>query len=341
MWVVAAVVGGMLLAPGGVFADNVLVRGRVDDIGGRPVEGAEVVVVEVRREGGGSKISLRELARTQSGDTGGFVIDWPSVQREEVYCYLRATMPGQAYSWVRCAIGSRLGQGLWYDEQRNVESFEPRLTLLPACTLNGQVVNKEGQPVAGAEVRVHPARPVVVTDAQGRFSIGKVPPTHWEHTFNVPWVYVSHPDYLAREVSPGNGSDPNKLTVEKAAEVRIELDRGGVVRGRVMDANGGVPRGFSVLGQTQERDTWQYGGHADLGADGRFALRLPLGPARVSLQRERRADAAVDYPVQEFVAVTVREGAEVNLQVKRGMRVGGGAWCCRRGCPGFRWRTYQ
>jgi len=187
----------------------------------------------------------------------------------------------------------------------------------PGLVLRGVVVDEDGGPIARSSVS---ARPIDVaaraqqthssserTDEHGRFALpGLIPGTYELNSY--------HEDYLRPETAP----QVTLVAGETPEEPRIELEAGGVVTGRVIDANQRPVPGATVeaIGRA-----WGTGDGAMTGDDGTFTLRrIRPGRLRVVAQREwfndMRTPGTTDDDVQgKFVEVEAGKTAHVELVV--------------------------
>lgn len=128
------------------------------------------------------------------------------------------------------------------------ENRSSTLLLAPASSIAGRVVDTEGRPVAGAELRAKPAQPSspeemmmlltgvdASTRSDGSFRIGGLLPGQ---TYK---VTASHEDFASAEV-PADSSTPGR----SAREIRIVLSRGVAASGRVVDAEGAPVAGAEL-----------------------------------------------------------------------------------------------
>ncbi len=128
------------------------------------------------------------------------------------------------------------------------EAIELRLT--PESVLVGHVIDEAGDPVPGVTVRAGPRHrhPVAISDEQGRFRLGGLPPGLYQPEGIGERVYgqATRPVY----VGLGETSDPIELRVHPAHRVRGQIvahdirsgDERGCAKGRVGLHGGGVGR---------------------------------------------------------------------------------------------------
>ena len=242
---------GHVSGPGGTS----VVQGRVTQPDGRPVAGARVTV------------NGRALASVASDHDGRYTL---------------AGLPGGTFrvaagkkGFVAVAVGSMpAGDGpttvtLQDDEQRVLN-----VTLRPASTVVGLVVDEHGEPVYQARVlllrvpadtasREPPATAAsAATDERGRYAFRGVPPGEFYlftsgETQHQGEVHLFHPGYLSVtgaqsvRVDEGLDLDGPTLRLNRALGTRVQgtaLDAGGApVRGRVVQITGTETTGFRVI----------------------------------------------------------------------------------------------
>lgn len=164
--------------------------------------------------------------------------------------------------------------------------------------LRGVVVDASGRPVAGA--RVDPGYPhdATSTDEKGAFSVT---------------VHPLAP--LVLEVG-APGFAPRYVPVEKpdGGPVKVVLDPGGLVRGRVVDRGGkAVPGAYIVFwrrlasGRLSPVEDWK----PDTDSAGRFEIRLPPGTYHARFYDMAFSHARIPGP-----DVTVRGGETIDLEIR-------------------------
>lgn len=180
-------------------------------------------------------------------------------------------------------------------------------------TLAGIVVDADGKPVKDARVTAMPTGGAArakqtrawgaPTGADGRFELDGLLAATYEVTAN-------HDDHMSAEQPLTHALAPGQ-----APELRLVLEVGGTVRGRVVDAKRRPVPGAQVRTAGKR---WG-GGSASTGDDGTFELKnVRPGDHRVSAQSSGwsplRAPGSSDDDVQG-VAVTVRAGAVVEVEL--------------------------
>lgn len=209
-------------------------------------------------------------------------------------------------------------------------TIEVEVPLVPGTPLRCLVLDQDGEPVAGAEVTVRCLSPlpqggpipapepertrVLVTDGEGLAASAGLPPT-------IAAVQVEAPGYLAARATQEDLEDhlrsPRKPLV-------IRLDRGAVVRGRLVGPDGAPLEGVRVglAGQRSDLSTVSgAGGEFTLGGLEERSYRLradhwpgvgpsrvpgvrPIGPRHLVLDLGQRARRSA-----EVVVVSMRPGA--------------------------------
>jgi protocatechuate 3,4-dioxygenase beta subunit len=312
--------GDLVLRPG------VRLAGRVVGPRGRPIDGAEV---RVRPSAGLPNPVVEERLRERppdavAGANGRFELPGLATGRP---LDLFTTGPGHLPGWT---LGVEVSAS---------ETADPvTVVLAEASRLSGTVVDAEGVPVPEVGVELHwrgpptgrvglePLRPRSrSTEAGGRgeFAFEELPPGHV--------ILSAHPDGFL----PGE-SDPVTLPEgDEVAGVRLVLQRGARVTGRVFD-----PAGEPLEGTQLRIDT----ATAISGADGAFRLDgVPRGDrslhayhpdyrAQVRIVRVEPGENAVDLYLEEGWSLSGRTvdeegrpvaGARLELRPDRPDGVGG------------------
>jgi uncharacterized GH25 family protein len=222
--------------------------GRVTDAGGRPVAGAQVSLQATAPPGLSARLrAMRDPERylgSPSDATGRFELrDLPAGTFDLL---VRAT------GFAPLTVPS-----LAVPEGKGTTDLGT-VALGPGAALQGLVVDAQGDPIAGAEVRAKAAQqePLsilrtrdagpadAVTAADGSFLLADRSPGESIT------LTVTHPSY-------GPGSLPG-VVVPAAAPVRIVLQPAGQVAGRAVDADGKPVAGATVL--LSEEETMSFGG---------------------------------------------------------------------------------
>lgn len=317
-WTGANVVEGATLRLDLVLGRGGHVKGRVLDAkSGAPVADAEVHLLPAHGAGGGAN----EALRTAVDERGAF-------RFEDVPLGRYALLPASPRHYFEPASGLDLGM-----DHRFVaasapfvivsvegEEVERDLELTPGLALRGIVVDPEGTPVAGAEVRAtnggtlfqgaynwgvqvpHVQQGLATSGPDGRFVVENVPPLPMLS------LYASKPPLL------GKAGDPVRLDGgAPPPEVRLVVERGATVVGRVLDESGRGVRGVQVQWHSQSSQAPGWGtGQAD--DEGNFRLE---GVAAASVQIHAWTQLGGGYQTMNTVvspplkAGEVREGVEL------------------------------
>jgi protocatechuate 3,4-dioxygenase beta subunit len=297
---------GTVILPSGAVIEGLLVNSR-----GKPVEGAEV-----DPEAFDGRLSIRPVT----------------------------TGPDGRFRFADLPRGARLN--LWIDRpgfvQRQMPEVEAptpkplRIQLVEARSLKGQVVDPEGQPVAGARVALVEGggeglllgegfsegawgSSLATTDADGRFVLDRLPPG--TIGIGVRAVGFRHRKLPGIQI-PEDG---------EATPVEIRLERGPYLEGRVLDGQGRpVPRALvRAEGKVQEAGGSSFGGtRAD--DDGHYEISgLEPGPHTVTAQSQEggpSAQASVEIRVgPNRLDLSLPAGTDVSGRVvdARGLPVAG------------------
>jgi protocatechuate 3,4-dioxygenase beta subunit len=220
------------------------VRGRVIDAEKRPLPGARVEVTVETDPGPGAATTAERSAT--AGDDGSFEVEAVPAGRFEASAGLDGHLPSEVS-----------------DPEFDPLAGEPLVfRLQPAASIEGTVLNQDGNPVEGARVSAvvdiaglarEPGAPVLhsqaaVSGSDGGFRLDGLAPRGAR-------VTVRHPAYppLVREIDLGPGSTRVELVVESGVEVagwvvgasgdavpgaRVAIDLGGPRRPAIETASG-------------------------------------------------------------------------------------------------------
>ncbi|HET9226367.1 MAG TPA: carboxypeptidase-like regulatory domain-containing protein, partial [Thermoanaerobaculia bacterium] len=316
------------------------ISGQVVDEAGKPLQDAEVTTVSNPED----MRSSQGIWSTRSGPDGRFVLRQLPAGRPHS---LKATLQGFAPAL------------------QVADSKAPaRLVLRRGATVFGRVVDGEGVPVAGADLKLSSSRISVmsaipsqnmdfaaVSDAEGRFRIGNVSAGRFD-------LRALRRGFAAALV-PG-------VTIEES-EPRtdvgeIALQPGGSIEGIVVDESGKPVEGAAIMmtpggseGLMMEDPFFFHRRPLETGEDGKFRIEdLPRGrqvslevmhselvsqevsgveiptaePLRIQLERPRRVEGRVTDRLGEPVAgarVIVSTGTSAGIGSFRGMRSRGAA----------------
>ena len=155
----------------------------IDALSGKPIEGAEVRLVDTTIEQETKEIAGRTVTRrsfTRSGKTltgidGSYTFDGIQAGAYRLLVthrmYLLSCMATAAIR-AQCNV-------ITVDTDQRVA--DANISLTPGGIIRGRVLDKEGQPIVGGQVKVEVEQPLqgantATTGADGRFEITSVPP---------------------------------------------------------------------------------------------------------------------------------------------------------------------
>ncbi len=185
------------------------------------------------------------------------------------------------------------------------------IKLDPGVAVGGVVRDDQGQPVAGAQVRVNGAArdaagqvieeeiETVETDAQGKWTCRSVPPNPQDLSFK-----VTHPEFLpaeydqAEEAEPGYDASTQSLLAGAAV---MTLEPGIAVTGGVLDAEGQALAGADVVLASGD----ELANRAQARADGNGHFRvvaLETGEAALLVQAPGRAPQQRKFQLERGLA---------------------------------------
>jgi hypothetical protein len=169
------------------------------------------------------------------------------------------------------------------------------LTLQSGRSIEGRVVDTQGQPAAGADVEAQAFDPVgepfsgpqTQTDDKGRFKLEGVPPEAPIH------LWVRHHGHFAQA--------PTVLSPAQTGSITLRLDGDGEIAGRVLDDQG-QPKGRVRLSAYLEDDAMPFAFVSDYvtaDAEGRFRFSgwPSSGRVRVSLSEPGLTDVKITVPI--------------------------------------------
>jgi len=273
------------------------VHGTVLDAAGNPVAGATVYVCEWATyqisEDPYNRDPQDVLARMQTGDDGAFRFENVPAQR------FRRSRPPEA-PWDVIVIAEGYGMA-WRHLRKVQDETAMTLTMPPEARLTGRIVDDQGEPVAGIEVKVghltdlgsdvregleSPGRinlwvsrlaPKVSSDANGRFTIGGLPPDKRALLLATNDEYGQAICYAATtdQTQPGladvsySGGERRRITHEvHTGDFTIALQPAFHVVGRVVAHDGGQP-----VPEAKVMLQWENRGlYAIADAEGRFSF---------------------------------------------------------------------
>lgn len=286
------------------------VVGRIADVRGLPVSGAEVGL----SAGGFGGLAI---ALSEEGPVPGRRVDASTVTDERGHFALEAS-PGSAALDVRCsgfAILRRPDVEVPADGELDLGT----LTLEQAVVLSGRVVDPLGRGIADVQLFDAPqrtfdgmilsmsgvppgAQPVAVTDPTGAFTIDTVAAGPWR-------VTARHPDHPERSFEG---------TTERPGDVRrdlvFELPAGAAITGFVTGLER-RPGPFRVRARKGTGLGFDFGDPArlaaDVAADGSFSLSGLEADATYTLHVERAPAGETDLPAVPNPTAVVSEDVAV------------------------------
>lgn len=246
------------------------VKGIVTDEQGEPVADATVQWIQPSAEviAGSRRASYEVKQAVRTNADGRFELRAANVyDKWGAICVLA---PGKAQTIMPGYLPP--GEPPQFVDINNVRRTEPWIVLNEGATLNGTIVDDDGKPVAGARVGKSYMLNHAVTDADGRFSLPNF--TKFGHgRAHVDRAPLLEGDDFVRQWA--------REPMEQADNVRIVVQRGGLIEGRVtmFDSGKGVP-GVRVharaRGQIDEIS-------AVTDADGRYRIRTLTGSVQVTV----------------------------------------------------------
>lgn len=252
--------------------------------------------------------------------SGGLVWSGSSLSRTEADGSFRLEVPGAQGAWIETAAAGYLAAPRSFIPEK---SGPVTLTLDPAATLAGAVVDSAGRPVSGALVQPAP-RPrrslagegPVSTRSDGRFRLTGLAP-RGTYRVSVAGRGIVHTVVTARTAAPG----------KPGPELRIVLPEGRTAFGRVEDESGRPVAGVSLLMymavSTRFDELAPEPSETVSDAAGRFEMRN-LTPGQYSLHATRKGFSPADKPGIEIPrgpgetdlgALTLSAGAVLEGQV--------------------------
>lgn len=281
-----------------IMLDGAVLDGRVVDADGGPIAEASVVVHE--RQGGRGYLDRRqEPPKATSGSDGRFTVS-----------DLRPEAPVDVVVQAEGFVPAQLANV-------KVPSAEPlRIVMAAGVDLQGVVVNSRGNGIRGAAVLAtlggslaQGRRMGRVRDAEGTFVVENLVPGDWS-------LVVSADGFVTREVPP-----VVVTAGEKPPAVRVQLDTGATLSGRVTVSDGSPLPNASVSLRMTVRDPMRaFRNHgATTDGDGYYELSgLPLGRHAITFGHARYQSLVRDLELSVAALeldVTLEAGLEIAGQV--------------------------
>ena len=125
---------------------------------------------------------------------------------------------------------------------------------------------------------------------------------------------------MIKQSTPANANNKASImapfvtkTVNAEERLVIKLDRGGILKGRVLGPDGEPPRNedWTVMIRSLDSTHWSASPYAYPDAVGRFAQRVAVGRYRIEPLLESEPRPGVSRPV-----VVVRRGETVHVEVR-------------------------
>ena len=280
---------------------DVVVAGRVTR-GGEPAPGIRVFL---RSASGGSVFAFAGPTAPGAVLAAGGPTPLTAVTRDDGGYELLAFTPGPAFVDLSSAAGSQRYPGREVTVPDS-ERFELDMEV-GDTTVSGIVVDGEnGQPVADANVGLNAAEPDgkwkggAAVGPDGRFSIG-----------------VEPGEYRLGAQAPGRkrASMPVTVGAGGVSGLRVELEPGLEITGRVVDVSGRAVSGVLILASDAEGRS---GGYANSLADGAFRIRgLEAQPYTLAAGSDLAGWAIRSglSPRDEPVTLTLQPGGHIAVRV--------------------------
>jgi len=205
-----------------VIDEQIVVFGHVYGLEtGKPIDVADIVSVHAVRD----EATDASLPGATVQDDGSYLLELPGIPGIYLICpvYRPFTYHGLEH----------LGKEIYLTsgEQHKVDLFVPE-----PWSIGIRVVDENGEPVAGADVRREGSGlswPLGMTDGEGRFRYSGLTPTIGENISGDGWLVVSHPGYCEQESKHYRGQ-PRDVFPEET----IVLYRSSGVSGIALDPEG-------------------------------------------------------------------------------------------------------
>jgi hypothetical protein len=285
-------------APTGMRPCGLVSGGVYDMATHRVIAGADVILV--KREG---SRDWTDAARTKTDANGQFEI----VGMAEGYYEVRVRAESYA--------GRNFGA---YHNRTGHDSYDFDALLQRAASLTGRVTDKKGNPVAGVQVSADGTlgidglgyqcadEPSTTTDARGRFALRGLPEGFTRLRCRAPSLHQETSIFELYSVST--------KPWEKPQDIALVVTGTGIVRGKVVDADGKPPtRGFvAEIEPKGGSKIGSWGGSMQCKKDGSFEFQgVPPGEYVVVVRPNPGSEGEASAP--KPVTVTAGETADLKF----------------------------
>ncbi len=261
----------------------------IDAISGEPVEGVTVVVT--RMISGPYNVIGRSESVTDADGFYTFEIPPDQLKKKALYILFDLRHPTYvdrhcgSYSYSMLAKNMKLGSLPWFTE----------LKMLPGVEVSGRLVNENGDPVVGAQLRMRTSDP-----SAGDFSAGEPMSSSIDGISGDDGSFsfaVSKNGTAVLSIIPREHCMKHVDFAKKRGDVGdIKLTKGISIRGRVIDAKGKPMEGLWV--NLTEQDTRQAASYemkrsSQTDAKGEFTTR-PLNSGKHMVEVQMKATGAIE-----------------------------------------------
>ena len=256
-----------------------------DPINKKPVANATVIVTRMNSK------TWKEIAKTESktNDKGEYSFEIPVDQLNEPYLYLLFDLRHETYAPRHCGSYSysmikknlKLGDKPWFS----------KLNMLPGAEISARVVDKAGDPVAGAAVRVSSEAPTGDQRDFSRFSSTKT-----KTDSNGRFKAVVTKDGIAKfSLIPAGHCILSKDIGAKRGDLgEIEVSDGFSISGKVVDARGKALENMWVnITPMGTRGSYEAQRSSTTDSKGEFKTRV-ISPGKYTFKVETKATGALE-----------------------------------------------
>jgi protocatechuate 3,4-dioxygenase beta subunit len=266
------------------------------------------------------------LMRSRPNVEPHYLNDGRSFQDDEGWFLFDNVDPGEYVLEVRAGGFADTRSDPFTIERQEQPSAQLRLVMSRGGTLKGIVIDADGQPVKGARVSLNPNNFIdssisrifkqlapsdererrAVTDGEGRFVFGTVPPGTYQ-------VRAEHPESAPRVIN-----DVVVLDDRQGGNrpIEVALPRGAVIAGQAVDDMG--PLAFCKVQINRQDSGFMDAGTTD--KDGYFRFRnLAQGEYQVTINPER----VNNEPVHPFVRLVYAKKSMKTVYVNEGQVIDG------------------